>query len=218
MKGRPHHPLLLRALAAAADDCGAALIEAALALPLFLFLLLGLIDFGRLGYSIVMARSAVDIAARIAAVRPPVLCGTAVVPKSNTRGTATDALPFGTSCSAEADVCATPQAVTCPGSADSPTAAEIWTVVQPLMPSGTTIANLQFSYRYDSNLNFLGGPYVPTVTVSLANAEFQFVTPLGAFAQAFAGGPLSFDASKPLPFPTISAALPGEDLAEGNDG
>ncbi|WP_127903638.1 TadE/TadG family type IV pilus assembly protein [Solirhodobacter olei] len=203
-----------------ADESGAALVELALVLPLFLFLLFGLIDFGRLGFSIVMARSAVDMAVRTAVVRP-LACDDPTFPTSNQRGSDTTQPlpPFGTSCSpGTTGICAAPSPVSCTGSESNTTAFEIWNKIAPLMPFGTTIANLQFTYTYDPNLGFLGGPYVPTVTVALTGAKFQFVTPLGALAEAFAGGPLSFDTSKGIDFPTISAALPGEDLAEGTGG
>lgn len=199
----------------AENEEGAAIVEFAIALPLFLLLIAGLIDFGRLGYSVVMAEAATGIATRIAVVRPPACDG---VPTSNARGTASTVplLPFGTGCSAGAGICAAPTTVSCAGDDTNATAHEIWAKVAPLMPQGTTIANLNFSYSYDSNLGFLGGPYVPMVTVSLNNADFQFITPISALAQFYGGAALN--QSSIMPYPTISTSLPGEDLAQGTNG
>lgn len=190
-------------------QAGTAIVELVVAVPLFLLLYLGLLDFARLGYTLVMAESALDMAARIAVVRPPACPGVATV---NQRGSNV-APPFGTSCAAGSNICANPGTVTCAGSTTNATAAEIWTAVSPLMPTGTTVANLTFSYSYDSNLGFLGGPYVPVVSVALQGASFQFVTPLAGLARLASGTPSSLAAS--LNLPPLSAALPGEDLALG---
>ncbi|WP_127900104.1 TadE/TadG family type IV pilus assembly protein [Solirhodobacter olei] len=197
-----------------AGEDGAVLVELALVLPLFLFILFGLIDFGRLAYALVMAESAVDMAARIAVVRAPACAG---VPTANLRYTGSSAPvpapPYGTSCSAGGNICAGTSAPPCTGVLSNTTASEIWSRVAPLMPSGTTVANLQFTYTYDPKLGFLGGPYVPMVTVALTGAQFQFVTPLAGLAQMLTGTGLGFNQIED--FPTISASLPGEDLAQG---
>lgn len=215
MRIRPRH-ILPRALRTRlTSESGAAIVEFAVALPLFMLLFSGLIDLGRLGFSVVMAKSATDIAVRIAVVRPPACAG---VPAMNTRGSTTiTPLPsFGTSCSAATGICANPGTISCTGDASNPTAAEIWSKVEPLMPYGTTIANLNFSYRYDSDLGFLGGPYVPMVSVSLANANFQFVTPIWLMAEFYTGQ--STGNSTTISLPAVPASLPGEDLAQGVSG
>ncbi len=199
------------------DDSGAALVELAIVLPLFLLLLFGLIDFGRLGFETVMAEKAMDRAARIAATRPAACPG---VPNFNLRGTVpANTVPprFGTSCSSGATICANPGAIVCTGVATNPTVAEIWTGIAPLMPHGATVSNLRFSYTFDRNLGFLGGPYVPVVTVELQNLSFQFVSPLGGLA-ALAGATGTSNLGAPRPFPSMSVSLPAEDLAQGNDG
>ncbi len=199
------------------DDSGAALVELAIVMPLFLLLFFGLIDFGRLGFETVMAEKAMDRAARIAAVRPAACPG---VPNFNVRGTVpVNTVPprFGTSCGSGATVCANPGTISCTAAVSNPTASEIWTGIAPLMPHGATVANIRLSYTFDSNLGFLGGPYVPVVTVELQNLGFQFLTPLGGLsALVDANGTRALAVSRP--FPSMSVSLPAEDLAQGNSG
>ena len=195
---------------------GTALVELAILLPLFLVLFFGLIDFGRMGAEYVMADKAMQRAARIAAVRPPACPG---VPTTNARGpVAPGTVPprFGTQCSAGASVCTSPAAAICTGNAADPTVAEIWASIGPMLPVGSTAANLRFRYEYDSAMGFLGGPYVPIVTVELQNLNFQFATPLGGLATlaGATGAPLP----STLPFPAMSTSLPAEDLALGTSG
>ena len=203
------------------DESGTTLVELAIVLPVFLLLFFGLIDFGRMGAEFVMAEKATQLAARLAAVRPAACPG---VPTSNTRGSLTGAsLPrFGTNCTAVANLCANPGTVTCAGdinpiNPNNTTDIEIWTAIAALMPTTATPANLRFSYAYDPKLGFLGGPYVPVVTVEIQNLNFQFATPLsGLAALAGAGGAPTPGAT--LPFPPMSVSLPAEDLAQGNNG
>lgn len=211
------HPVslvrLLRRLAR--DERGTTLVELAIVLPLFLLLFFGLIDFGRLGFEYVMTEKATDIATRIAVARPAACPG---VPTMNARGpVAVGTAPprFGTSCNAGGAICANPGTITCVGSAANPTSAEIWAAISGVMPTGATQANLRFSYAYDPNLGFVGGPYVPMVTVEITNLAFQFATPLGGLAQ-LTGNSLSTGPT--ITFPPMSVSLPGEDLAQGNNG
>lgn len=200
----------------AQDEAGTTLVELAIVLPVFLLLYLGLIDFGRLGAEYVLAEKAMQRASRIAAVRPAACPN---VPTVNTRGTGTVggvAPHYGAGCSIAANICTNPGVQTCSGSAANPTAAEIWAGIQPLMPSHATIANLRFSYTHDPRLGFLGGPYVPIVTVEIQNLNFQFATPLSALA-ALAGSDVAGPGAT-LPFPSMSTSLPAEDLALGNNG
>lgn len=198
------------------DESGSTLVEFAIVMPLFLLILFGLIDFGRMGFEYVMANKAVQLAARIAITRPPACPGVATV---NERGSVpSGSIPpyFGTNCRVAATVCADPGTVACPGRASNSTAAEIWGAVAGLMPNGSSIANLHFSYTYTPDLGFLGGPYVPMVTVEIRDLNFQFVTPLDALARlAGSTGP---ELPGSLPFPALGVALPAEDLALGEAG
>ncbi|MFN3938323.1 MAG: TadE/TadG family type IV pilus assembly protein [Gemmobacter sp.] len=191
------------------DESGATLVEYAIVMALFLFLLFGLIDFGRLANSVAMAEKAVHIAARTAIVRPPACAG---VPLRHERGSAT-APGYGTPCRSVPGACAMPAAVICTGSAGNATAVEIFNRVRPLLPAGSTIADLRFRYEPDPALGFLGGPYTPIVTVELADIDFVFTTPLGALA-GVAGVPGS-TLGGTVVLPTASVSLPAEDLAHG---
>lgn len=201
------------------EEDGTTLVELAMVIPLFLLLFFALIDFGRMGAEYVMADKAMQRAARIAVTRPPACPGG--LPPTNLRGTSLTAPKFGTLCSAAANVCAVPVALTCTGVAGNPsgntTVSEIWAAISPLLPVGATEANLGFRYDFDPNLGFLGGPYVPLVTVDLVNLNFTFVTPLSGLA-SLAAPASTFTAGPTLPFPTLSTTLPAEDLAQGTNG
>ncbi|MFD1156584.1 TadE/TadG family type IV pilus assembly protein [Roseovarius aestuarii] len=198
------------------NEDGATLVEMAFVLPIFLLLFFGMIDFGRMAFHYVTVEKAMYNAARLATVRPPACPG---VPVFNARGTTTVTPPpdFGSSCSAGANICANPGTITCSGSAANQTASEIWTMVQGAFPNDATIANLSFRYDYDSNLGFLGGPYVPVVTIEVQNLDFNFVSPLGNLA-ALAGGNAPPGLGADVIFPAMSVSMPGEDLAMGNNG
>lgn len=199
------------------DDSGATLVELGIVLPAFLLIFFGLIDFGRLAFHYVTAEKAMQVAARVAAVRP---AACAAVPQINARGPVSPStIPprFGTNCSAGTGVCHDPGTITCSGSSGNATAAEIWELLRGALPNDATIANLEFSYAYDSNLGFLGGPYVPVVTVELQNLNFTFVSPLSALV-GLTGSQAPQGLGSPVVFPTMSVSLPAEDLATGSDG
>jgi Flp pilus assembly pilin Flp len=195
------------------DENGASLVEFSLVITLFLFLLLGIIDFGRVGHAWVGANKATQLAARIAAVRPPVCPG---LPALNVRGAAVSPPAFGALCRAGSGVCAAPATATCVGTITNPTAVEIFTAVRPLIPAQTTIGQMRYSYAFDPNLGFLGGPYVPMVTVQFTGVNFTFISQLGAFVTAITGQNSTL--GTPLALPGMSVSLPAEDLALGTDG
>ena len=198
-----------------ADEGGASLVEFALVITLFLFLLLAIIDFGRIGHAWVSANKATQLAARLAAVRPPVCPG---LPLLNTRGAAVSPPAFGALCRAGSGVCLapTPAKISCPGDATNATAQEIFTAIRPLIPAETTISDMQYTYAFDPNLGFLGGPYVPMVTVEFPCWNFTLIS------QAW-----DFVVPQPCPndppgiairMPGMSVSMPAEDLALGMDG
>ena len=87
---------------------GASLIEYTVVISLFLLVFFAILDFGRLGFNWVMTEKAMQRAARIATVRPPICTG---VPETHTRlGTSSE--PFGTLCRVGA-VCADGGAQAC---------------------------------------------------------------------------------------------------------
>lgn len=195
-----------------ADESGASLVEFSLVITLFLFLLLAIIDFGRIGHAWVGANKATQLAARLAAVRPPACAG---VPLTNLRGGgATPA--FGALCRAGTGVCLAPATAICVGTVTNPTALEIFTAVRPLVPAETTIGQMRYTYAFDPNLGFLGGPYVPMVTVEFTGVNFRFISQLGIFVTAMTGQASTL--GTPLSLPGMSVSLPAEDLALGTDG
>lgn len=214
------------------DNDGTTTVELALVLPLFLLIFLGLVDFGRFAFHYVAAEKAVQVAARIAAVRPPACGG---LPDTNSRGSYTDSTGprFGTNCSYAAGVCLDPSVPPCDAdAAASPdaqaTVDEIWTMLQTAVPNDPTAtfdrSNVTFAYDFEPAMNFLGGPFVPVVTVTIERLPFRFVSPLGALAALAAGGDTpESDALTTVTtgfniFSDFSASMPGEDLSGGTSG
>lgn len=197
------------------DEGGATLVEFAIVISLFLLIFFGLLDFGRLAYHVVMAERSVHAAARIAAVRPPACPG---VPEVLTRFNPNISTgDYGDSC-AGGSICRDPGVISCVGVATNPTAAEVWAQVRTVLPATASISNLRFTYAYDARLGFLGGPYVPVVTVELEGVMFEFVTPLSALAVVAGATPGGTVGAAPVALPNISVSLPGEDLAQGENG
>lgn len=198
------------------DEGGATLVEFAIVISLFLLIFFGLIDFGRLAYHVVNSERAMHAAARIAVVRPPACPG---VPRLHTiSSSAPSSTDYGTQCSAGGSICRDPGPVTCLGNASNPTAAEIWSQAEVVLPPNSTISNLRFTYSYDARLGFLGGPYVPVVTVELEDVTFSFVTPLSALARVAGAAPGGPVVGSTIAMPRMSVSLPGEDLAQGENG
>ena len=204
------------------DDRGVTLVELAVSIALFLLLFFALLDFGRLAYNYVTAENALQIAARMAVVRPPICNG---VPVTNQRGINTDPR-FGAKCNdPRGNVCVAVNPAPCTGVdaglgiAGNATADEIWARIGALMPNGATEANLHYTYSYDQDLNFLGGPFVPVVTVSL-DSEFQFLGVLAGLARV--AGATDTDDLEEIETNGVafglSVSLPGEDLALGTSG
>lgn len=212
---RQSHIAALRARVAAfrRDESGASLVEFGIVVLVFLFLMFAIIDMGRLAYAWSSAQKATQVAARLAAVRPPVCAG---VPERHLRGTAGASITYGTLCRNSAGTCANVAPASCNGAATSTTATEIFGAVQPLLPAGATAANLRYTYAFDGNLGFLGGPYVPMVTVELVNLRFSFVSSLGLMIGPVIGRTSSLGADVVLP--PMSVSVPGEDLAMGTAG
>lgn len=192
------------------DESGATLVEFAIVLAVFLLLFFAIIDFARLGFEAVMARKATHNAARIAVVRPAVCPN---VPQVTPARTGTGAR-FGTLCRDASAPCASPGPFVCSLTEANASSNEIWNSINGLLPSNAERSNVRLRYESDPNLGFLGGPYVPLVTVELIDLDFNFVTPLGGLAR-LAGAANAQDLRNSLPFPSMRATLPAEDLAHG---
>jgi hypothetical protein len=197
----------------AGDEAGAAMVEFAMVVGIFFLMVFQIIDFGIFTSNNLMAEKSTQIATRIATVRPAACAG---VPERYTRGTASPAPRFGTSCGAVPNACATPVTTSCDGSASDATASEIWARIAPTLPGGTSISDLKFIYAADPNLGYLGGPYVPRVTVELTLPAFQLSFPIGALANLAGGGTGGFTGQPQ--YRVFSITSPGEDLAAGING
>jgi hypothetical protein len=193
------------------NEEGATLIEFALVTAIFIFLFFGLIDFARLGYSNVLAEKATEKAVRMAVVRPAACPGVPEVNQRSAAGSLALDLPNGSACTAQAGLCEDPGPVTCAGSLDNGTVAAIWGRVRPLLPTGAGPEHLRFTYHFEPELNRVGAPYAPIVTVEIADLQFDFISPLGALA-ALSGGAKNDTLGDSFVFASMSASLPAEDL------
>jgi|GEM_PF-892522 len=190
------------------SEQGTTMVEFAVCIALFLLILFAVLDFGRLGYNWVSAEKGMQMAARIASVRPPV-CSGLPLHHQRTSGTS-EQYPAGTLCSSDGGICQQINTSCRLSEADGSStdaldaADEIFNSIQNLLPSGTTNSNIVLRYNYDRNLGFVGGPYVPVITAELVGdanecgeqdevpgdpeAEtypllcFEFITPLSALA------------------------------------
>lgn len=207
--------LISRLQRAAADfrgESGATIVELAIVLAVFLLIFFGLLDFGRLGFNAVLAQKATQTAARIAVVRPP-LCGG--LPATNQRADPGDtSTPLGTDCAGGVCVAVADARCSLATAVNEDTADEIWNRIRPLLPGNATRAAIEVTYSYDPAMNFLGGPYVPLVTVEITGLQFDFVSPLGGLA-ALANGGDPGNLGDSFLFPGFSVSLPGEDLRHG---
>jgi Flp pilus assembly protein TadG len=191
------------------DQRGGPLAEFALVIGLLFVVAILVFEMSRFFMQAAMAEYATHLAARIAAVRPPVCPG---LPDFNEPATGTTA-SFGTMCSDPSAPCVVVATQTCAGTAGNAVVDEIFATIQPLLPTGATPANLQFQYE-TTNLGFLGGPYVPMTSVSLQNLQHQFILPLGDLFAPWGGA----GGSGAVPLGALTAAMPGEDLNVGTGG
>ncbi len=217
-------PHILRKLGR--DDKGTALVELCIVIPLFLLLVFAIIDYGRLYWHTTTAQKAMQKAARLATVGPP-LCG--ALPDSHTiSGSAPAGTKFGVLCRS-GSVCSTPTLPDpCGLDTSTPYGARVWDNIERLLPPGTDPAtNVQITYSHDTRLGFLGGPYTPVVTAELVTPanngnpsrpgiEFDFVMPLASLAALAASDPTIIATSATtLLIPSMSTSVPAEDLAAG---
>ena len=195
------------------DERGGPLAEFALTLPLLFVLGLIAFDFTWLFARLAMAEYAAHVAVRFAVVRPAVCPG---VPDSIDR-VAGSTERYGELCTHPANPCALPAALQCTG-AGTATGTEIINRISPLLPAGATAANLQFTYAPPpaGSVGFLGGPYVPIVSVSLVGLQHNFLMPIPTLLTPWSGGAGGVFA--PIPLGPFTATMPGEDLNMGDNG
>ncbi len=197
------------------DERGGPLAQFVLVLGLLFVFAIFVFEVSRFYMRAAMAEYATHLAVRVAAVRPAVCPG---VPDTNERAAGSTAR-FGTMCSDPSAPCAAVATQTCSGVAGDPVSDEIFGLVQPLLPNGATPANLQFRYEQSDQprLGFLGGPYVPIVSVSLQNLQHDFILPLGQLFAPWSGGG-GGGGTGSVPLGPLTATLPGEDLNVGTGG
>ncbi len=197
------------------DTSGTTLVEMAIVMPLLLLLIFGVLEYGRLFWITSITQKATAVAVRLAAVRPPVCPDVPDVISAVSVSPGGTAPKFGTICRT-GGVCANLGEQVCALNLGTVTGQEIWTRVAALMPPGSTAANIRLRYSFDGRIGFIGGPYSPVVTVELINLEFQFISPLGQLAAlAASDATLAASHTNSIILPSMSASLPGEDLASG---
>ncbi|SMO56675.1 TadE/TadG family type IV pilus assembly protein [Ruegeria faecimaris] len=196
------------------QERGAALVELGMVIPLFLLLMFGIVDYGRLFWSTTMAQKAMQKASRLATLGPP-LCG--ALPTEHTLASgAPTSTKFGVLCRS-GNVCAVPALpAPCPLNTATDYGARVWNDIRMLLPPGTTAANVQIGYSHDARLGFLGGPYTPVVTAELVNVNFNFMMPIAGLAALASNGttPAS-NTPNSISLPAMSTSVPAEDLAAG---
>lgn len=211
------------------SEKGTTMVELGLSIAIFCLVLFTAIDFARFYFHFVASEKSIADATRLAAVRPAICAN---VPETNQRDASADAsavLPdYGASClgglvNASGDTVAggicnsvTLSCTIAGATGDVAVADEIWARVGRLLPPGATRANIRVSYEFDPALNFLGGPFVPNVSMEITNLDFEFISPIGPLARLAGAATATFDQSPP--FPSLRTVVPGEDLAAGNNG
>jgi Flp pilus assembly protein TadG len=196
-----------------ADECGGALAEAAIVLPLFLVFVFGSVDFLMAMYQWNAATKAVQLGARIAAVSSPVSSDIATLTGLGGGVNPGDAMPsFTRTCDGGSATCSGG------GTFDSTALNTIvygrgngatCTATNNLYRRGmchafarVTPANVVVSYT-QTGLGYAGRPGgpVPTITVSLQNVSFQYY---------FLGGLIGLNN---ITIPGLTTSITGEDLA-----
>ncbi|RUU06715.1 pilus assembly protein [Mesorhizobium sp. USDA-HM6] len=193
---------------------GAAMIEAAIAMPLLLTLLLGFVDFGYAFYQWNAANKAVQAGARLAQISAPVPSGLSLETLTQSDltkvGTAVPANTYNYICTADSAgvaSCTCGTGATCQNLIVSQAAFDL------IFSGSTTRAGMQtflpllkkseVQIQYQaSGLGYWtrpGGP-VPTITVSIVNHQFQFF---------FLGALLGFGN---MTMPSMLSTVTGEDL------
>jgi hypothetical protein len=191
-----------------ACERGAATVEFVVVAPVFLLLFFGVIETASAFFWWKTAEKATQLGARLAIVRDPAATG---VPLRNPRRSG--AL-FGLACGHASDPCDFESQSTwiCSGGSSgcSPEAFDnIITEMRRVFGQAIADENLIITYSY-AGLGYAGGPFVPSVTVTLAGVQF------GMF-MGFLSGMAGEDGALQV-LPDISATLTGEDLSGAGVG
>ncbi|MBZ9764441.1 pilus assembly protein [Mesorhizobium sp. CA8] len=197
-----------------AAESGAAMVEAAIAMPLLLTLLLGFVDFGYAFYQWNAADKAVQAGARLAQISGPVASGLSLEAKTPSNsldvGKVVPANTYNYICTANAAgavSCTCGTGATCQDLTASQAAFDFIfsgsagrAGMQSYLPM-LTKSQVRIQYQA-SGLGYWTRPNgpVPTITVSIVNHQFQFF---------FLGGLLGFGN---ITMPSMLSTVTGEDL------
>lgn len=205
------------------DEGGAALVEFTAIAAVFFFMLFAAVEAGFLTMWWNQTEKAVGRASRELIVRPPLAANVPTLRGKNPNRDSTT-IRFGALCGGDAstNACGTVATRSCTiavadGSttcADTTAAAAILErmrglsplALQPGRPGTVTV-----TYT-DTGLGFVGGPYVPTVTVRVTGLRYPF------FAMSGLSALLGGDGATGVDMPAIAVTLVGEDLAAGTQG
>ena len=186
------------------DTSGALIVEAALTLPVFLFLVLGTMDLCVFLWEWNSANKAVQLGARLAAVSDPV--------SSSANLATVDWTGFsnlGAPCSVSTNGCPTFSPVTCTGNTGTGACAAtpfnaIFTRMQTIFP-GLQARYLTFTYTLNG-LGFVGRPGAMPTNITVSISEPHTFIVLGPLVTFFGATALT---SPPV---RASATLSSEDL------
>jgi hypothetical protein len=179
--------------------------------PAFLLLFFLVIEVAGAFFWWKTAEKATQLGARVAIVRDPVATG---VPAINPRRNSATAV-YGLACGHSSDPCDFDAEDTwvCEGGGAGCNGAAFELVVAEMrrvFGGGFQNENVRITYRY-VELGFVGGPFVPTVTVTLSGVPF------GLFLGILSG--LGGDGARALAtLPDISTTLTAEDLTTAGAG
>jgi Flp pilus assembly protein TadG len=203
------------------DERGAAMIEFTVVAVLLFAVTFGVVEFGLALFWWVMTEKATERAVRIAVVRPAVATG---VPDFYDQDSTLSPAPrFGTACNTTPRSCATVAArdcvvqisnrgTTCANAALAQSTFDQMRALSPLALRAGNAGQVHFIYQ-DSGLGFVGGPYVPMVTVEVVGVTFQFIA-LGPLVRLL--GAAAFGDN--IVMPTMRSTAVGEDLNSGENG
>jgi Flp pilus assembly protein TadG len=187
---------------------GAATVEFVVVAPVFLILFFLVIEVAGAFFWWKTAEKATQLGARLAIVRDVAVTG---LPARNPKR---DGAVFGLACAAASNPCnfdnQSTWICTAGGTGCNSAAFQnIMTEMQRILGQAITDDNLTITYRY-AGLGYAGGPFIPTVTVTLSQVPFGLF--LGFLSSLSGAG----DAL--LTLPDISATLTGEDLSSAGVG
>jgi len=205
------------------DVAGAALVEFTVVAAVFLFALFAAIEGGFLGIWWTQTEKAVEAASRLLVVRPPLV---ADVPELRAKNPALDTttIRFGELCTGVGGgtpcapvptrSCTIEVATAATTCADAAAATAVLDRMRRISPFALVPGNpgtITVTYA-DAGVGFVGGPYVPAVTVRADGLRYTF------FAIAGLAPLLGGSDATGVTLPPITVTLVGEDLNVGTGG